>query len=615
MSEKLWVFENVVLDGMSLPRLNHLSFKINKGVSAILGESGAGKSSLVNLLTRFESPSTGIIEFTPSASSKRLPLFWVPQDDGLWPQLSVKEHLEAVVPDGKKSETKTVVQELLEKFDLDGLHDRKPENLSQGERSRLSVARALASGAEVIVMDEPLAHVDSRSSNHYWDSIQEYLKKNDSSLVFASHMSETVLRESEFCFCMDQGEIIYQGDTEDLYDNPSSEKVAWFLGPVNWFDSKESEFWLDDCSGNSKSIRPGKISVVEDESADFTLKGSRFIGTHSEVTLTDEKVNSEKTFYMQTDCRAIQVGKKVRLSVLSLLLMFFSITGCEKTEFPELPVKEVDIWMLPVKGKSIPTPRSMTVSEDGELLILDDAGRVLVYDLEGKLLRQWDMPASDVGNPEGISVLPDKRVVVADTHYHRIVFFDLQGKVLEMIGKEGTGPREFIYPVAVTHDDKGNIYVAEYGYNDRLQKFDSKGHFLLEMGKPGTAEGEFQRMSGLVWLDGFLYISDAINNRIQKFSDDGYFIEIYDLSDYGTKLDYPYDIALAPEGGFWIVEYGSGYLTRISLEGKLMGRFGKSGSGLNELTTPWGLTSTKDGRVFIADTGNRRVMEINLEKN
>ncbi len=464
-------------------------------------------------------------------------------------------------------------------------------------------------------MDEPLAHVDSRRSNIYWDYIQEYLKTNESSLVFASHMSETVLRESDFCFCLDQGEIIHQGDTKELYDNPSSEKVAWFLGPVNWFDSKESGFWFDDHSEKNQSIRPGNLSVVEDETADLILSRTRFAGTYSEATLKHEKSNAERKIYTQTDCRTIPIGKKVRLSILSLLLMLFSITGCEKTEFPELPVKEVDIWMLPVKGKSIPTPRSMTVSEDDELLILDDAGRVLVYDLEGNLLRQWDMPASDVGNPEGISVLPDKRVVVADTHYHRIVFFDLQGKVLEMIGKEGTGPREFIYPVAVTHDDKGNIYVAEYGYNDRLQKFDSSGKYLLEMGKPGTAEGEFQRMSGLVWLDGFLYISDAINNRIQKFSDDGNFIEIYDLSDYGTKLDYPYDIALAPEGGFWIVEYGSGFLTRISLEGKLMGRFGKSGSGLNEMTTPWGLTSTKDGRVFIADTGNRRVMEISFEKN
>ncbi len=134
MSENIWVLENVKLDGMSLPRLNHLSFEIKKGVSAILGQSGAGKSSLINLLTRFETPTTGIIKFTPSATDKRLPLFWVPQDDGLWPQLSVQEHLEAVVPDGKTIETNKVVQEYLKKFDLDELYDRKPENLSQGER-------------------------------------------------------------------------------------------------------------------------------------------------------------------------------------------------------------------------------------------------------------------------------------------------------------------------------------------------------------------------------------------------------------------------------------------------------------------------------------------------
>lgn len=606
MSELLWKIQDVKLEGLSGLRLDRISLQIEKGVTAILGESGAGKSSFINLLTGFEKPSGGELEFLHVNQPDRLPLFWVPQDDGLWPQLTVMEHLKAVA--FNRQESLGLMLNMLLQFGLSDLRDRKPEFLSQGERSRLSVVRALLSQAEVIVMDEPLAHVDYRSSLKYWECIQRYLEDYGSSLVFASHSSETVLRESEFCCCLEKGSVVYQGKTTDLYDNPPDERSAWFLGPINWIESDEAELWYG--SRDCVKARPERLAVSPDESSGITLAESCFSGSHSKIKATHQQSGAQKTFYTQTDCRKIVHGKGIRFTILSVLMFLLLIAGCESDDVPELPVKEVDVWMLPEKGPSIPTPRSMTVSDDDELLILDDAGRVLVYDLQGKLLRKWDMPESDVGNPEGISVLPDKRVVVADTHYHRVVFFDLQGKVLGMFGKEGTGPKEFIYPVSVTHDDKGNYYVAEYGYNDRLQKFSPQNEFLLEMGSPGTEEGKFQRMSGMVWHEGYLYISDAINNRIQKFSDDGNFVEILDLSDYGTSLSYPYDITLAPDGGFFIVEYGAGRLTQLSKDGKLIGCFGKTGSGLENLTTPWGLASTKDGRVFVADTGNRRVMEI-----
>lgn len=541
MSEPLWKIQDVILEGLTGLRLDCVSLQIDSGVTAILGDSGAGKSSLVNLLTGFEKPAKGQLEFLVKKKQNRLPLFWVPQDDGLWPQLTVREHFKAVAPDGEGS--RDLIEEMLFQFGLNELENRKPEFLSQGERSRLSVVRALVSQAEVIVMDEPLAHVDSRSSLKYWDCIQQFLKDHGSSLVFASHSAETVLRESEYCCCLENGSVVYQGKTMELYDHPPDEKSAWFLGPVNWLEADEAGIWCG--SSDPVKVRPEWLSVSVDDSSGIQLDESSFSGHHSRIKAKHEKTGTQRTFYTRTDCRNIPKGNGIRFSILSVLMFLLLMTGCETNEVPELPVKEVDVWMLPEKGPSIPTPRSMTVSDDDELLILDDAGRVLVYDLQGKLLRKWDMPESDVGNPEGISVLPDKRVVVADTHYHRVVFFDLQGKVLGMFGREGTGPKEFIYPVSVTHDDKGNYYVAEYGYNDRLQKFSPQDEFLLELGSPGTEEGKFQRMSGMVWHEGYLYISDAINNRIQKFSDDGNFVEILDLSDYGTSLSYPYDIALA----------------------------------------------------------------------
>jgi len=79
------------------------------------------------------------------------------------------------------------------------------------------------------------------------------------------------------------------------------------------------------------------------------------------------------------------------------------------------------------------------VSPGGEVYAVDNVGRVLVYDRGGKLVRQWKMPEVDVGRPEGICVFKDGTVGVSDTHYHRIVFFDPQGRVLKMMGRLGGG--------------------------------------------------------------------------------------------------------------------------------------------------------------------------------
>src|SRR5262249_9572977 len=154
----------------------------------------------------------------------------------------------------------------------------------------------------------------------------------------------------------------------------------------------------------------------------------------------------------------------------------------------------------------------------------DTGGRVLVFDSNGKLAREWKMPEYDVGRPEGDCVFKDGRVVVTDTHYSRVVFFDRTGKLLSMSGSFGHEPGQFIYPVGITQDDAENYYVCEYGSNDRVQKFSVDGELLLQFGAFGTAPGEFQRPSGVLWHQGKVYVADAMNNRIQMFSDQGEFL-------------------------------------------------------------------------------------------
>jgi len=256
----------------------------------------------------------------------------------------------------------------------------------------------------------------------------------------------------------------------------------------------------------------------------------------------------------------------------------------------------------------IPQPRDVAIGLDDEKVVLDNGGRVLVYDAAGELIRKWDMPESSVGNPEGACVLPDGRIVVADTHYHRVVTFDPQGNVVGMFGELGRGPGQFIYPVAVTTDPAGNLYVAEYGGNDRIQKFDRTGTLIGQFGSFGTGNGQFQRPSGLVWCDGTLYVVDAFNGRVHVFTDSGSYRGLLGTS--GAGLHYPYDLSLGPDGRLYVVEYGAGRITVLTTDGIVVARYGTTGSGQGQLATPWGLGVDSAGRIWVADTGNRRIVEI-----
>lgn len=291
---------------------------------------------------------------------------------------------------------------------------------------------------------------------------------------------------------------------------------------------------------------------------------------------------------------------------ISVTALLSALCGCGRGS-DEASSHVATVWPMVPSATGIPAPRSLCVATNGELYALDTIGRVLVYGPEGQPRRQWSMPETSVGRPEGIVELQDGSILVADTHYHRLVRFSPQGEVLSMWGREGEGIGEFIYPVAVAQDPEGLIYVAEYGGNDRIQVFAAEGTPLRHFGSFGTGEGQFQRCSGLAFLTGRLYVADAINNRIQVYSPQGERLATFDRAG-DRPFRFPYDIAVTSEGLLAVVEYSAGRVTWITPEGARVGSFGRAGSDVGCLATPWGIAAGAGGRVFVADTGNHRLV-------
>ena len=616
----LWSLRNVSLPGRASPRLDCVSVEIPAGVTAILGQSGAGKTSLLNVLVGFERPATGTVQGPVAAgpaagamgslAADRLPFFWSPPSHGLWSHLTAFEHLSTVSPDRDRAK---VAGRLLEAFDLTLVGRAKPGSLSLGEQSRLSLARAIASGARILVLDEPLAHVDTARVGKYWTVLRQHCQATSTSLVMATHSPEVVLREATHALCLRHGQVFYAGTVQDLYDHPSSEELAAMLGPGNWVSAGDRH-WIDGLvnSADACCIRPERLSLTSDSNGPAQVEAARFAGAVAEVDLVDARTGDRRTFQHRPAGPRLRAGDRVALKIL-LLLIAVLCAGCGSGAGPALNVKEETYWFMPPDGPRIPAPRGMTISRDGEYLVLDNAGRILVFDENGTLTRKWWMPDYAVGKPEGVCVLKDGRIAVADTHYHRVVFFDHEGNVVGMFGKLGTAPGEFIYPVSVVQDDKENLYICEYGnFNDRAQKFRPDGTFVCQIGSYGTEDGQFQRPSGAAWFQGRVYIVDAFNNRVQVFDEDGKLIEILGNSDRISELYYPYDISVSEQGEIYVVEYGAGRVSKFNRSGKLVGRYGRPGRGTAELTTPWGLAVDRRGRVYVCDTGNRRIVELRM---
>jgi len=608
--DNLWQCGQLTLKGQSRPRLDRIDLAIPRGITAILGPSGSGKTSLLNLLARYESPSSGSLHVAPHHDKTRPALFWSPADHGLWPHLTVAEHFTAV-----GSHTG---QDWLQRLELSHLSSAHPATLSLGERSRLSVGRALASDAAVLVLDEPLAHVDGPQTHRCWSEIRRTVVERPMSLVFSTHDPQVALREADWCLLLSEGRCLAAGKPWELYHNPATREIAERLGAITWLTAEEWALWFEQAPlppsafPGGVRIRPHELGLEQISAGPIVVDHAAFVGSREEVVLRHLPTGQLLETAYQPARPTLRPGDAVRLFWLATWLCLLTLPGCiESATGPLLTVVEETYWTPPPEGLKIPAPRAVTAASDGTVYALDNAGRILVFDADGQTETSWFMPEYSVGKPERLLVTRSGELVIADTHYHRVVIFDRAGKLLRMFGRKGEAPGEFIYPVAVAEDERANLYVCEYGGHDRVQIFRPDGTYVSEFGRFGTGTGQFQRPSGIVWHDGLLYIADAFNNRIHVVNEHGQPAPISPQA-FAADLHYPYDIARGPTGDFFVVEYGAGRVTQFTPAGDLVGRYGQTGTEIGMFSTPWGLSVTPAGKVLVADTGNRRIVELTM---
>lgn len=258
-------------------------------------------------------------------------------------------------------------------------------------------------------------------------------------------------------------------------------------------------------------------------------------------------------------------------------------------------------------------PRAMAIDADDQLYIVDMTARIQVFNRDGNYLRGWQTPVHVAGRPTGLSFDRRGRLLVADTHYYRVLVYSREGELLETFGGvHGQSPGEFGLVTDVAEDSLGNFYVSEYGDYDRIQKFSPDGNFLLEWGGHGSEPGQFMRPQNIeIDERDRVWVADACNHRIQLFDADGKLLESWgeEGSEPG-QLYYPYDLLLDDAGHVYVSEWGNNRVQKFNRSGESLGCWGRRGREPGELDHPWALVRDSQGRIHVLDTQNHRVQRI-----
>jgi DNA-binding beta-propeller fold protein YncE len=276
-------------------------------------------------------------------------------------------------------------------------------------------------------------------------------------------------------------------------------------------------------------------------------------------------------------------------------------------------------FQFPNEILGLRNPAGIAVDSSENVYIADTNGsRIVKYDSSGNFLLSFGSIGTGYGQfefPCGIAV-NNSNVYVADTHNYRIQKFSLDGVHQRQWGSYGTGNGQFSGPLygpeGVAVDSSGYVYVADT-YNNRIQKFDSNGNYLLQWGSIGTGDGKFYFPGGIaVDISGYIYVADTDNHRIQKFSSSGVYQA--QLGGFGTgngKLKNPYGVSVDSLGFIYVADTYNNRIQKFNSSMTYQTLWGTKGSGDGQFCIPSGVSVGSSGNIYVADTDNHRIQKLN----
>jgi spermidine/putrescine transport system ATP-binding protein len=220
--------------------VDDLTLEIHDGeFLSLLGPSGCGKTTTLRMLGGFEEPTSGTIYFgdvnVTNLPPYRRDVNTVFQSYALFPHLSVADNIAFGLrrKGSSKAAARLRVDEMLSLVDLEGRGDRKPNQLSGGQQQRVALARALVNQPKLLLLDEPMSALDAKLRKTMQLELKRIQSQVGITFLYVTHDQEEAMTMSDRIVVMNHGRIEGIGSPRDVYEQPSTEFVATFLGASN----------------------------------------------------------------------------------------------------------------------------------------------------------------------------------------------------------------------------------------------------------------------------------------------------------------------------------------------------------------------------------------------
>jgi molybdate transport system ATP-binding protein len=225
----------------------NVDFRVGPGFTILFGPSGAGKTTLLDCVAGLSQPDQGRIavrnqEMFDAEKRIHVPawkrrLGYVLQDLALFPHMTAEENIAFGLTALRASERQSRGREILRTFRIDHLRDRRPAQISGGERQRVALARTLVTEPLALLLDEPLAALDRPTKARIIDDLRQWNEVHRVPILYVTHSHEEVFALGEQVIVLNAGRIAAQGKPHEVMTAPRLETVAQLLGFENIFDA------------------------------------------------------------------------------------------------------------------------------------------------------------------------------------------------------------------------------------------------------------------------------------------------------------------------------------------------------------------------------------------
>ncbi|KPQ06870.1 MAG: iron(III) transport system ATP-binding protein [Rhodobacteraceae bacterium HLUCCA12] len=308
--------------------VERVSLSLGEGeLMALLGPSGCGKTTTLRMIGGFEQPDEGTITLAGRDITHLPPeqrgIGFVFQDYALFPHLNVLENVRFGLRGMKRADADARARSMLDLVGLSDLANRKPHQLSGGQQQRVALARSLAVGPPLILLDEPFSNLDAKMRVETRQEVRKLLKSTGAAGILVTHDQEEALAMADRIAVMDNGRVVQIGTPDEIYRNPATEFVANFIGRSNILAGTANGMNAQTAFGNlplsraangavSLAVRPEQIMLEPDPAGPAVITGREFRG-HDQIYWVQD--GDRCLIVISGPGADLGIGAKVRLRI------------------------------------------------------------------------------------------------------------------------------------------------------------------------------------------------------------------------------------------------------------------------------------------------------------